>query len=147
MLNDTPVSEIMTRYLVTATPLTTLDKVNALFAQNNFHHIPVVDGERLVGIISRKDIDRVSSCVDLFKSKENERYNDKLMKSLLANEVMTKNTTTLTPDDSIGYAAILFTNNKFHALPVLEGTKLVGIVTTFDLLEYAYNGHFKPTLV
>jgi acetoin utilization protein AcuB len=144
MLNDTPISDIMTRYVVTVSPNLTLDKVSDIFAKNNFHHIPVVDGKSLVGIISRKDLDGVSSCVDLFRSKANELYNEKLLKSLLAEEVMTVKTVTVAPNDSIGYAAILFANNKFHALPVVDNGKLVGIITTFDLIEFAYNGTLKP---
>jgi CBS domain-containing membrane protein len=144
MLNDTPVSEIMTRYLITVTPNTTLEKVNKLFAQDYFHHLPVVEHERLVGIIGRSDFDRVTSCIDLFHSKANELYNEKLMKSLLAEEIMTAHATVLAPDDSIGYAASLFAKNKFHALPVVVGEKLVGMVTTFDLIEYAFNGKLKP---
>jgi CBS domain-containing protein len=144
MLNDTAVSEIMTRYLITVTPNTTLDKINALFEQHDFHHLPVVTGERLVGILSRTDLDRVSSCVDLFHSKANELYNEKLFKSLLAEEVMTPKAVVLAPDDSVGYAAILFARNTFHALPVVVGEKLVGMVTTFDLINYAFNTKLKP---
>jgi CBS domain-containing protein len=147
MLNDTAVSEIMTSHLVTVTPKTILDKVNDIFSKNDFHHIPVVDFERLVGIISRKDIDRVSSCIDLFHSKTNEEYNNKLFQSLLAEEVMTPKVTVLSPDDSIGYAAVLFSENKFHALPVVVGEKLVGLVTTFDMLDYAYNRKMKPIVI
>jgi acetoin utilization protein AcuB len=144
MLNDTAVSEIMTHYLITVTPNTTLDKVNEIFEHHDFHHLPVVEGERLMGIISRSDIDRVSSCVDLFHSKANELYNDKLFKALLAEEVMTPKAVVLAPNDSIGYAATMFARNTFHALPVVVGEKLVGMVTTFDLIEYAFNGKLKP---
>jgi acetoin utilization protein AcuB len=144
MLNDTPVSDIMTRYLVTVTPNTTLDKVNELFSQQVFHHLPVVEQERLVGIISRSDLDRVSRCIDLFQSKANTLYNEKLYKSLLAEEIMTPNATVIAPDDSIGYAAVLFAQNKYHALPVVDGEKLVGLITTFDMIDFAFNGKIKP---
>ena len=137
----------MVRYLITVKPTTTLDKVNDIFSQHDFHHLPVVDGERLVGIISRSDIDRVSHCVDLFHTKANELYNQKLFKSLLAEEVMTKKATVLSPNDTISHAAALFAQNKFHALPVVLEGKLVGLVTTFDLLEYAFNALLKPVPV
>jgi CBS domain-containing protein len=144
MLNDTAVSEIMSRYLITVTPTTTLDKVNEIFEHHDFHHLPVVEGNRLVGILSRTDLDKVSSCVDLFHSKANELYNEKLFKSLLAEEVMTPKAVVVAPDDSIGYTATLFAQNTFHALPVVVEEKLIGIVTTFDLIDYAFNGKLKP---
>jgi CBS domain-containing protein len=144
MLNDTAVSEIMTHYLITVTPTTTLDKVNEIFEQHDFHHLLVVEGTHLEGIISRSDVDRVSSCVDLFHTKANELYNKKLFKSLLAKEVMTPKAVVLAPDDSIGYAATLFARNTFHALPVVVGEKLVGMLTTFDLIDYMFNGKLKP---
>lgn len=144
MLNDTAVSEIMTHYLITVTPTTTLDKVNEIFLNHDFHHLPVVEGTRLEGIISRSDVDRVSSCVDLFHTKANELYNEKLFKSLLAEEIMTPKAVVLAPDDSIGYAATLFARNTFHALPVVVEEKLVGMITTFDLIEYMFNTKLKP---
>jgi CBS domain-containing protein len=147
MLNDTAVSEIMTHYLITVTPTTTLDKVNEIFSKHDFHHLPVVEDTRLVGIISRSDVDRVSSCVDLFHTKANELYNEKLFKSLLAEEVMTHKAVVLAPDDSIGYAATLLARNTFHALPVVVGEKLVGMLTTFDLIDYVFNGKLKPVLL
>ncbi len=145
--NDMPVSEIMMRYLITVTPKTTLEGVNDIFKRHDFHHIPVVEHERLVGIISRRDVDRVSSCIDLIHSKANELYNEKLFHSLLADEIMSKNAIVLNPDDKVGYAAVLFSENKFHALPVVVGEKLVGLITTFDLLEYAFNRKAKPVVI
>jgi acetoin utilization protein AcuB len=147
MLNDTPISEIMTRYLITVSPNTTLDKIRAIFQQHDFHHLPVVDGEQLVGILSRIDVDRVSRCLGLFHSKSNQEYNDRLFQSLLAEEVMTKTVKTIAPEEPVGYAAVLFSENKFHALPVVERGQLVVMVTTFDLMEFAYNRKMKPVLV
>jgi CBS domain-containing protein len=138
MIPDTIVSEIMTRSLITVEPNTILDKVNELFLQHDFHHLPVVENDKFVGIISRTDIDRVSSNIDLFQTKENELVNEKIFKSLIASEVMSANAVVLAPDDFLSYAATLFAENKYHALPVVEGDKLVGLVTTFDLIEHAY---------
>ena len=138
MNTATPVSEIMTKTLVVVTPDMTLDKVKIIFDTHSFHHIPVVENECLKGIISKIDLYRVSHCLDLFHSKKNEELNDQLFKSLLAGEVMSANATVLSPDDSISYAANLFNRNKFHALPVVVGEKLVGMVTTYDLISYAY---------
>ncbi|NJN35071.1 MAG: CBS domain-containing protein [Saprospiraceae bacterium] len=114
---DMPVSEIMTRYLITVTPKTTLEGVNDIFKRHDFHHIPVVDHERLVGIISSRDLDRVSSCIDLIHSKANQLYNEKLFHSLLADEIMTQNAIILNPEDKVSYAAVLFSENNSTPCP------------------------------
>jgi predicted transcriptional regulator len=41
-------------------------------------------------------------------------------------------------DNSLNHCAELFRHNAFHCLPVIEDEKIVGIVTTYDLLEFAY---------
>lgn len=138
MIPDTIVSEIMTRSLITIEPNTILDAVNELFVQHDFHHLPVVENGKFMGILSRTDIDRVSSNIDLIHTKANALANEKIFKSLVAKEVMSANAVVLAPDDFLSYAATLFAENKYHALPVVEGDKLVGLVTTFDLIEHAY---------
>lgn len=135
----TPVSSIMTKTLVVTTPNTTLDKVKELFDSHAFHHIPVVENQELKGIISKLDLYRVSNCVDLFHSKSNTELNNRLFQSLLAEEVMSTNTVVISPDDTVSRAAALFHHNEFHALPVVKDGKLVGILTTYDLIEYAFD--------
>lgn len=140
-----PVSEIMSKTLIVATPNMTLDKVKEIFDAHAFHHIPVVEKGELKGIISRIDLFRVSHCVDLFHSKSNEELNNRLFKSLLAEEVMSPNSVVVSPNDPISHAAALFHRNKFHALPVVDNGKLVGILTTYDLIAYAFES--QPIMV
>lgn len=138
MNKNAPVSEIMTTNLVVVSPNTTLDKVKELFETHAFHHVPVANNQILCGIISKSDLYRVSNSIDLFHSKSNEERNNRLFKSLLAEEIMATNAVVLSPDDTISYAVDLLSLNQFHALPVVEGEKLVGILTTYDLIKYAY---------
>ncbi len=141
----TPVFLIMTKNLVVTTPNTTLDKVKELFDAHTFHHIPVVENEVLKGIISRIDLFRVSHCVDLFHSKSNTELNNRLFQSLLVEEVMSPHTVVVSPEDTVSHAAALFHRDEFHALPVVKGGKLVGILTTYDLIAYAFDS--QPILV
>lgn len=138
MNKNAPVSEIMTTNLIVVSPNTTLDKVKEIFETHGFHHLPVVNNHCLCGIISKIDLYRVSHSIDLFHSKTNEELNNRLFKSLLAEEVMATDATVIAPDDTVAYAAELFSRNQFHALPVVVGEKLVGIVTTLDLIKMAY---------
>ena len=53
-------------------------------------------------------------------------------------DIMTTKVVTLDPDDSIGLAADIFLANRFHALPIVEGKNLVGILTTYDLIKFCF---------
>ncbi len=142
---EAPVSEIMTKTLVVATPNMTLDKVKELIDAHAFNHIPVVENGTLKGIISQIDLYRVSHCVDLFHSKKNAELNDRLFQSLLAEEVMSSDSVVISPTDPISHAAALLQHSNFHALPVVSDGKLVGLLTTYDLIAYAYK--CQPVMV
>ena len=132
------ISAIMTKNLVVATPSTTLYEVKEMLEKHDLHHILVAQDGVFCGIISKTDLYRVAHSIDLFHSKSNVELNDRLFKSLLAEEVMAADALVLAPDDTVGFAAALFLGNQFHALPVVSNGKLVGIVTTFDLIKYAF---------
>ena len=124
----------MSTDLVTVGPKDSLTRVKEIFDQNKFHHIPVVEFNSLRGIISKDDL--------LFymrgKIEETDKYGKALeqvrMDRITAGEIMTTNLAKLEADDPIRTAISVFRKNKFHALPVIENDKLVGIVTTFDLI-------------
>ncbi|NBC07256.1 MAG: CBS domain-containing protein [Bacteroidetes bacterium] len=135
----TTVGQIMSTPVITVSPSDTMDKVQDIFRSNNIHHIPVVEDGKVVGIISNADYLRLLHGFTLFKTEKSDQYNDAILRSLLAGEVMTRQVATLSPEDSLIMAVGFFRENLFHALPVLSDGKLVGIVTTFDLLTHAYS--------
>lgn len=147
MKKTTPVSDIMSRYIVAVTPNTSVLDIKSLFDANQFHHLPVVDNGNLVGIISQIDVYHVTHCDTLFRSKPDQEFNNRLLKSILAEEIMSRHLVILSPDDTVTDAAALFSKNKYHALPVVDNGKFVGIVTTYDLLEYAYHDVMLPVLM
>ena len=147
MKKTTPVADIMSRYIVAVTPSTSVLDIKSLFDTNPFHHLPVVDKGKLMGIISKIDVYHVTHCDTLFRSKPDQDFNNRLLKSLLAEEIMSKHLVVLSPTDTVVEAAALFSKNKYHALPVIDDGKFVGIVTTYDLLEYAYHDVLLPVLM
>jgi acetoin utilization protein AcuB len=147
MKKTTPIADIMSRYIVSTTPNTSVLEIKAVFDANPFHHLPVVDKGRLLGIISKIDVYHVTHCDTLFRSKPDQEFNNRLLKSILAEEIMSKHLVVLAPDDTVVEAAALFAKNKYHALPVVDKGKFVGIVTTYDLIEYAYRDHLLPVLM
>jgi len=120
---NVPVREIMTTKIITVFEDDSLHKVDSVFGEFRFHHLPVIEkGNRLVGIITRED----------FYKRRPERKGGK------ASHVMTKYPMELDPEDSIGLAADIFLTNHFHSLPVVEDGQLIGIVTTHDLLQFSF---------
>ena len=125
------VGSIMTTNLITVGPSDTLQTVKDILISRRIHHVPVVEEGKMVGLVS---ID------DLFKSNIN--HSDYV--NTLVSSVMTKKLAKVESTDKIGTAAEVFMEHLFHALPVVDDGKLVGIVTSFDLLKYEYNKEYPP---
>ncbi len=136
----TPVSEIMTTDLIKVSPEVSLKKIKSLFETNNIHHIPVViEKNQIVGIISKEDILRIAYILSLTTS--GRAYSENRYRSLKAADIMTKEPLMLDPDDTIGLAADIFYTNHFRALPIVHNGELIGIITTHDLIKFAYNSN------
>lgn len=132
-----PVSDIMTRDLIIVSPEDKLTRVDEIFKANNIHHIPVVNKDgSLCGIMSKEDFNKVNHMLCLFDEQKYSEYNKKLQKAITVKEVMTCKVATLHPKDSLTVAAGILQENLFHALPVVDKGVLVGLVTTYDLLNY-----------
>lgn len=137
---NNPISDIMTKVLVTVSPNDYLSRVTKIFESHSFHHIPVVeDGNRLRGIISKEDFQKMN----YFFHTQDKAGKEKSKSGLRASDIMTPYPLSVDPDDSIGLAADIFLANRFHALPVIEDDQLIGIVTSHDLIAYAFNSALK----
>jgi CBS domain-containing protein len=124
MMNE-PCSSIMVTDLVTVSPEDKLDHVRDIFLHSNVHHAPVVDGDQLVGLIT---------VYDLFKLEIGpEEY-----KEIPVKDVMTTRLATLEPHEKVGTAAEIFLENLFHAVPIVLDNKLLGIISSFDVLKYEF---------
>lgn len=126
-----PLSAIMTREVITAGVNDKLSVARTIFLQNRVHHLPVVDGHKLVGILTTYDLFKLSNKQIDYESTS-------------IGDVMTTHVATLEPDDKVGSAAELFLENLFHAVPVVKNGDLHGIVTSFDILKYQFHKEY-PT--
>lgn len=129
-----PVSDIMTTSIITVSSNDTLEDVKAIFEKHRIHHIPVVNQGELVGMISQSDF-------LLFSHQPKEELHDTFLekirlKNYRVQDTMTQKLATLEHDDRINVALEIFRVNRFHALPVLRDKKLVGILTTFDIIDF-----------
>jgi acetoin utilization protein AcuB len=126
------VQDVMQTKLFTVTPETTLPEALRLTAQRGVRHLLVVDGERLVGILSDRDLKRAmaSSATSLEVHELN--Y---LLERLQVREFMTGAVITIGPMSPIEDAARLMILEKIGALPITDGERVVGLVTETDVLR------------
>lgn len=128
-----PLSSIMTPDPVTVNINATLPEVLDLMAKHGFRHFPVVSGNELVGIISQTDVMRL--CFGNVFDHQNE-IDHTMLELLSLEEVMMAKPTSVPLNCTVGEVAHLLIRVDFHALPVVEGKKLVGIVSTTDVIRY-----------
>jgi CBS domain-containing protein len=131
-----PVANIMTRTLVTIRPDTSINRIHDIFEKHTFHHLPVVDHNKLVGIISKSDYLKIRHMIAITWggiTACQEMYAD-----MCAADIMSHEPLRIESADTIGLAAGIFRANSLHALPVVDDGELVGMVTSHDLLTYAY---------
>lgn len=126
------VSKIMTSNPITVNTTNKVADVAKIFAENNIHHLPVVSGSELIGMISKTDIDRVSFVTNL----QDDKANTAIYDNLEIEQVMTSQLDTVQQDGEIRDAAALLAKGSYHAIPVLEGETLTGIVTSTDVINY-----------
>lgn len=127
------VSNIMTESLVTVNLNDDLRKVKGIFAKGKFRHLPVMDGEKLVGMVSKNDIMRLS----FGQVFDNQGDADEAVLDMLSiDQIMTHNITSIESDATVRDAAEIFVSSKFHSLPVMSEGKVVGIVTSTDIIKY-----------
>ena len=112
----------------------TLDSATKLMHTKKIRHLPVIKNEKLTGMLSRTDIMRLSFG-DIYDAPE-APDEDGFFSMLTIDQIMKHNPKHVHPNDKISDVAKILTTNEFHALPVVENEKLVGIVTTTDIISF-----------
>ncbi len=125
------VTDWMTLDPVTIAPDATAGEALALMRQRRIRHLPVVDGGRLVGMLSDRDVrTALPSAVVLGELEE-----DDPAASRPVAEIMTADPLTIPPSQPVEEAARLLTEQRIGAVPVVEGARLLGILSADDLLR------------
>ncbi|WP_419868675.1 CBS domain-containing protein [Chryseobacterium sp. CT-SW4] len=132
MKQRVPVSQIMSTKLITLNTTNTLYDAEKLLKENNLRHLPVVDGKKLIGIISLSDLLKISY-TDVTDSDEVETV---VYETYTIPQIMAKTLVTTPPSANIKEVTELLSKHSFHSVPVVENGELKGIVTTTDLLNY-----------
>jgi CBS domain-containing protein len=113
-----------------------LDITEDLMNLGRVRHLPVLDGDRLVGVVSQRDLLACSLTRALELDARERRV---FLKSVSVREAMSKRLVTVRPDATQREAAELMLRNRVGCLPVVgaDGT-LIGILTETDLIRSAY---------
>jgi CBS domain-containing protein len=134
MKRNEPVSHIMTRDLQTVHVGQKLSEVRRMLANNPYHHVPVVSGDKLIGLISSTDMVRLSLSV---YGVDERAFDAMLDTNHTIESVMTRNLQTIKVKDTVRSAAELLGEGTFHSLPVVDDEgRLQGLVTSTDVIRY-----------
>ena len=119
------VEEVMITPVISTHERTTIGHVKDIMHKNHIHSLPIVDGEnKVVGIITVNDIV------------------DDISDDTTVNHVMTKKVLTIPKYSGIHIAARVMRNHHIHHLVVTHEKELVGVLSSFDLLQFVENHRF-----
>ena len=135
------VAEVMTTQVHTHPPEASLEDAILFERKHKVRHIPVVDGAELVGILTDRDIKRATPSLIGGIDRDNSEI---MIRTTPLNRIMTRDPITGTPSTTLREAVELFSSRRLGCLPVVEGGRVVGIVTGTDLLR-AFGEHLRAT--
>ena len=128
------VTRIMTDNPVTITLQDSLIDAQKIMEDKKIRHLPVVDNQEIIGMLSYTDLMRVNF-VDSYGD-GNEQVTTTLYSVLTIEQVMIDQLVTINTETTIRDAAEILSKKEFHALPVIDHNGLTGIITTTDLIKY-----------
>ena len=127
------ISRRMTRNPVTATPEMSVGEASDLMKREKVHRLPVLDKDKnLDGVITEKDVLHASPSPATSLSIHEMAY---LLSKLKVRDLMTKDVVTISEDTTVEEAARLMVDQDLSCLPVVQGNKLVGIVSKSDMFR------------
>lgn len=126
------VVERMKTKLVVASPTDSVAAAWRLLRQHQIRHLPIVEEGKLVGIVTDRDIRLVFPSA-LTSGRREQDPHDALEK-VAVREIMTGQVVTVAPEASIANVARLLLERRIGGLPVVQGSRLVGIITKTDIL-------------
>ncbi|MCA9871205.1 MAG: CBS domain-containing protein [Anaerolineae bacterium] len=126
------VAETMTTDVLSVDPQNSVATAIRLMRTGQLRRLPVVQDGRLVGIVTSGDVRRITGMSSVVRDPSGDNF---LWQHIPVANVMTLDVVTTSPNTLIAEAARLMIERKISGLPVVENGRLVGILTTSDLLE------------
>lgn len=127
------VGEVMTKKLVTMQRTDSLAALRDKMYEHQIRHIPVVDERcRLIGLVSHRDLLRNTL---MERPGVSDYVEDSILEELRVSQVMVDELEVTTPETDLREAARIMLARKYGCLPVVDGSKLVGILTESDFMK------------
>jgi len=128
-------ADIMTKEVVTLKEMDSLEFLEESMRLLQFRHLPVVDGNRLVGLVTQRDLLSISASSLLPAGREQSRL---LTRKFIVRDIMTRTVLTVGPETSLIEVANLLRQKQLGCLPVVKGENtLIGIITEADFVVLA----------
>jgi len=127
------IEAIMSTNLITVSPSATLAEARTLMHENRIHHLPVLEGDKLIGLIS---LTNVLAATDSFLRDDGSRIH---ADEIGISDAMVTDVATVDVSASLRHAALFLEKHKIGCLPVMDNHELVGIITDTDFVAVAIN--------
>jgi len=137
MRKNDPVSHVMSSDVITLDVNDPVSKARTLFESSGIHHLPVVKGKELVGLLTWSDFLRIS--FGEFGNQDVRNLDAVLDHTYKLTDVMQANPVTMPSSGTVRDAAQILGSQGFHSIPVVDGSTLTGIVTSTDLIRYLFD--------
>ena len=135
--NGIKVADWMTETVLAVEIYDSISVARQLMAKHRVNQLPVLDHERLMGIVTDRDIrDAYPTSMLIGRTKEI----DKFAESYTVEEVMTHDVFTVEPETPLATAVALLRHHRIGSLPVIKAKQLVGIITRSDILDFVLSG-------
>ena len=134
MIRKAPISMLMTTPVITLNKNNSLEEAENIFKKHYIRHIPIVEEDVVIGMLSYTDLLRLT-----FSDYSNDTKGDTdalVYNMFTIKQIMKRNIVTISSSHSIKNVAEIFSEKEFHALPIVDNNKLIGIITTTDLIKY-----------
>jgi CBS domain-containing protein len=132
-ISEVKVVDVMSKKVVAAKPNTSIFEAEKTMIQHGFRRLPVVQNEKLMGIVTVMDILRFFGSGHVFKHLQSRTITQVLQTKIL--DIAVRDIVTVGPEVEVGQAAKLMRDRKIGALPVVQKEKLVGIITERDFFK------------
>ena len=137
MLQNRPISEIMTEDVQAVHKEKKLGDVVDILLEYSVHHVPVLDEGRLVGLVSSTDIMEYTMGA---LSKLTQKSDGSGLKQTKCEDIMQSELVTLSINSSVYQAAEILSRGDIHSIPIINDQQnLLGIVTSTDLINFLMN--------
>jgi CBS domain-containing protein len=132
-ISDVKVADAMSKKVVAAKPNTSIFEGEKTMVQHGFRRLPIVQNEKLMGIVTVMDILRFFGSSHVFKHLQSRTITKVFQTKIL--DIAVRDIVTVSPEVDVGQAAKLMRDREVGALPVVQKEKLVGIITERDFFK------------